>query len=50
MQFTVTPPQLPAWQASAVVQALPSLHVVPFATGGFEQVPFEGLQVPAVWH
>jgi hypothetical protein len=27
-----------------------SLHAVPFGLGGFEQVPVEGLQVPASWH
>jgi hypothetical protein len=35
---------------SLVVQALPSLQVVPSAMGGFEQAPEVGLQVPAVWH
>jgi hypothetical protein len=33
-----------------VVQALPSLHVVPFAFGGFEQTPVPVLQVPTSWH
>ena len=32
------------------MQALLSLHAVPSATVGFEQVPEAGLQVPAVWH
>ena len=32
------------------MQALPSLHAVPFARAGFEQVPFAGLHVPAEWH
>jgi hypothetical protein len=32
------------------VQALPSLHVVPFEATGFEQVPVLGLHAPAVWH
>src|SRR5438876_136470 len=45
-----SPTQLPAAQASPLVQALPSLHAVPLATGGFEQVPAAGSQVPAVWH
>src|SRR5437870_2077387 len=44
------PLQTPAWQVSPVVQVLPSLQAVPLATGGFEQVPISGLQVPAVWH
>src|SRR5439155_1550477 len=35
---------------SAVVQALPSLHAVPFGAGGFEHVPVAGLQVAASWH
>jgi hypothetical protein len=30
-------------------QTLPP-HVVPLAAGGFEQVPLDGLQVPATWH
>ena len=46
----VVPLQVPAWQLSPVVQALPSLHVVPFAIGGFEQAPVDWLHVPAVWH
>ena len=45
----------PAWQdpppqVSPVVQAFPSLHVVPFALAGFEQTPVAVLQVPALWH
>src|SRR2546430_123368 len=40
------PVQVPAWQVSACVHASPSLHAVPFATGGFEQTPVAGLQVP----
>ena len=32
------------------MQALPSLHVVPFAAVGFEHVPVDGLHVPTVWH
>jgi hypothetical protein len=50
VQVTGVPVQVPAWQASAVVQALPSLQAVPFVFAGFEQTPVEGLQVPAVWH
>src|SRR5437867_4412692 len=41
------PLQTPAWQVSPVVQVLPSLQAVPLATGGFEQVPVAGSQVPA---
>ena len=50
VHVTAVPAQRPAWQVSPVVQALPSLHVVPFATTGFEQAPVDGLHVPAVWH
>jgi hypothetical protein len=32
------------------VQALPSLHGIPFALFGFVQTPVEVLQVPATWH
>jgi hypothetical protein len=35
---------------STCVHALPSLHAVPSALGGFEQIPSAGLQVPALWH
>ena len=44
------PTQLPDWQVSVLVQALASLHELPFAFRGFEQIPLEGLQVPATWH
>jgi hypothetical protein len=33
------PVQTPLWQVSAVVQALPSLHVVPFPFAGLVQAP-----------
>jgi hypothetical protein len=46
---TGVPPQAPPWQASPVVHALPSLHVVPFAAAGFEHAPLVGSQVPATW-
>src|SRR5438552_3285026 len=49
-QTTAVPWQTPPWQLSAVVQALPSLHAVPFGAGGFEHVPVAGSQVPASWH
>jgi hypothetical protein len=42
--------QVPEAHTSFWVQVLPSLQDVPLATTGFEQVPFAGLQVPAVWH
>jgi hypothetical protein len=44
------PAQVPAWQVSVRVQALPSLHVVPFAAGGFEHAPVVGSHAPATWH
>src|SRR5437867_3086390 len=44
------PVQIPDWQVSVCVQALPSLQDVPSAAFGFEQVPVAGLQVPATWH
>ncbi len=47
-QVTMVPEQVPLWQVSFVVQALPSLQDVPFAAVGFEQAPAE--QVPATWH
>jgi hypothetical protein len=51
LQFNGEPPtHAPVWQASFCVQMLPSLHAVPFAAGGFEQMPVAGLQDPAAWH
>ncbi|PYQ37600.1 MAG: hypothetical protein DMF55_00380 [Acidobacteria bacterium] len=44
------PAQAPAWQASASVQELPSLHGVPFGLAGLEQRPEVVSQVPATWH
>jgi hypothetical protein len=44
----VPPVQDPAWQLSLLVQALPSLHVKPFAFGGFVQA--FATQMPASWH
>ena len=44
------PVQVPLWQESLWVQALPSLQVVPFVAVGFEQEPLLGLHVPATWH
>jgi hypothetical protein len=44
------PVQVPDWQASVCVHALPSLHDVPLAFSGFEQTPVDVLQVPASWH
>jgi len=51
LQFGAAPPtHEPPEQASLVVQALPSLQPVPSPLFGFEQTPFAGLHVPAVWH
>src|SRR5438034_116185 len=45
------PTQVPFWQESVCVQALPSLQAVPLAFGGLvEHVPVAGSQVPASWH
>lgn len=38
--------QVPAWQVSVWVQALPSVHEEPFDLAGFEQAPVDALQVP----
>ena len=42
--------QMPAWQVSPTVQALLSLHGVPFAFSTALQRPVPGLQVPPSWH
>src|SRR2546428_253109 len=44
------PTQLPLWQVSVCVQALPSVHGVPFVAVGVEQLPVAGLHVPATWN
>src|SRR5438477_377512 len=44
------PVQMPAWQVSLWVQALPSVQAVPSALCGVEQVPLAGSQTPATWH
>jgi len=44
------PIQLPDWQVSVWVQRSPSSHPVPSGFIGFEQLPVDGLQVPALWH
>ena len=46
----LVPVHVPAWHVSVCVQALPSLHDVPFGAFGFEQVPVAGSHVPATWH
>jgi hypothetical protein len=46
----LAPTHAPASQPSVCVHAFPSLHGVPSAFDGFEQVPVAGSQVPAVWH
>src|SRR5215468_3859381 len=40
---------VPLLQVSGFVQALLSLHAVPFGAAGFEQVPEAGSQVPTRW-
>jgi hypothetical protein len=42
--------QAPDWHESVCVHASSSLHAVPSAFAGFEQVPVAGLHVPASWH
>src|SRR5947208_2723922 len=44
------PVQVPVWQVAVWVQALPSLHAVPFVAVGLEHWPVAVLQVPATWH
>jgi hypothetical protein len=51
VQVTAVPPaQLPAWQVSPDVQALPSLHEVPFGAATGAGHPVAGAQAPTVWH
>jgi hypothetical protein len=51
VQTTAVPAwQLPDWQLSPSVQALPSVQPVPFVAFGFVQTPVPMLQVPATWH
>ena len=38
--------QVPLWQVSVCVQALPSLQAEPSDFVGFEHAPVEGLHVP----
>src|SRR5438552_1557773 len=45
------PSQLPFWQVSLCVQALPSVQAVPLVLFvGTEHAPVAGLQVPGSWH
>src|SRR5437762_8636992 len=44
------PVQVPFWQVSVCVQALPSLHAVPLPAFGLEHRPVAVSQVPATWH
>src|SRR5206468_4319454 len=44
------PVQVPFWQLSVWVQALPSLHAVPLLAFGFEHTPVVVLRVRAKWH
>jgi hypothetical protein len=42
----LAPLQVPDWQVSVCVHALPSLHDVPSALGGLEHTPVAALQTP----
>jgi hypothetical protein len=42
------PVHVPLWQLSVVVQALLSSHAAPSGFAGFEHVPVDVLQVPAL--
>ena len=44
------PVQTPDMHMSVCVQPLVSSQAVPSVLAGFEHVPVDGLQVPAVWH
>jgi hypothetical protein len=44
------PTQVPPWQMSVCVQALPSMHAAPLVFGGFEHTPLPESQTPATWH
>src|SRR5437867_2897287 len=47
----LAPMQLPFWQVSVCVQALPSLQAVPLVlVVGTEHTPVAGLRVPGSWH
>jgi hypothetical protein len=48
--LAAAPAQAPAWHTSPLVQALPSLHLVPSLAAGLEQAPVDVSQVPATWH
>jgi hypothetical protein len=51
LQITgLAPTHTPLWQASTVVQALPSVQDVPLVAFGLEQTPVPVLQTPATWH
>lgn len=42
--------QAPSRQTSPVVQALPSLHMLPLGRRGVLQRPLAGSQMPGMWH
>jgi hypothetical protein len=46
-QMTACPTQLPPWQVSPTVHALPSLHVEPSGFAGLEHAPVLGSHAPA---
>ena len=51
MQTTgLAPVHTPVWHVSVWVQALPSLHVLPFVALGLLHTPLVVLQTPTAWH
>jgi hypothetical protein len=44
------PVQMPFWQVSVWVHALPSMQVVPLLAAGLLQMPVAGSQLPTTWH
>ncbi len=48
LQTLAVPAQVPLWQLSGLVQALPSSHTLPLATGVYTQLPVVESQVSAV--
>ena len=48
--MALAPLQVPVWQVSVWVHALPSLHAVPLVLFGLLQTPVALLHVPALWH
>src|SRR5438876_1643282 len=44
------PVQVPFWQVSGSVEAMPALQSAALAACGLAQTPIDVLQVPATWH